>query len=185
MENQACAESGVMGPAAGAVASMQAMELLKLALGLETLSGRFAMLDFRHGDFQVTEIKKAPGCPVCGKTGGPGEKFLASVAVDLISPEELKERMGSGSPPRLLDLRYEWERGLCYIKGDAWMDFDALTKDGGGLDRGEDIVLYCKGQSKSKAAFRKLRELGFTRVRVLAGGIDAWAEKIEKGMTRY
>ncbi|MBI4801896.1 MAG: rhodanese-like domain-containing protein, partial [Elusimicrobia bacterium] len=87
--------------------------------------------------------------------------------------------------PRVLDLRYEWERGLCHIKGDAWVDFNELIKGGAGLGPDEELVLYCKGQSKSAAAFKALRDKGYSKVSVLKGGIDAWAEKIEKGMTRY
>lgn len=185
MENQACAEAGVMGPAAGAVASMQALEVLKLILGLETLKGRFAMLDFRLANFTVIDLKKREDCPVCGARARLARKFAGSVSVNLITPEELKARLDSGAAPRVLDLRYEWERGLCHIRGDAWADFDELVKNGAGFRPDEELVLYCKGQSKSTAAFRALRDKGFKRVFVLKGGIDAWAGKIEKGMTKY
>ncbi|HOI43103.1 MAG TPA: HesA/MoeB/ThiF family protein, partial [Elusimicrobiales bacterium] len=64
-EPQACAEAGVLGPAAGAVASMQALEVLKLILGLETLKDRFLMMDFRLGAFHTAVLERRPGCPVC------------------------------------------------------------------------------------------------------------------------
>ncbi|MDO8805808.1 MAG: HesA/MoeB/ThiF family protein [Elusimicrobiota bacterium] len=185
LEDQTCAEAGVMGPAAGAVASMQALEVLKLILGLETLKGKFAMLDFRLADFNVVELKKREDCPACGSAAGPESKFLEALAVDLITPEALKARMASGGAPRVLDLRYAWEHDLCHIAGDTWVDFDELQKGGAGLSLGEEIVLYCKGQSKAAAAFRTLRNKGFNKVSVLKGGIDAWAEKAEKGMIRY
>ena len=185
MENQACAEAGVMGPAAGAVASMQALEVLKLILGVETLRGRFAMLDFRHGGFHIAEMRKAAECRVCGDRARLEKKFNCATAVDYITPEDLKARLHSPSPPKLLDLRFEWEHGLCHIQGDLWMDSGELVKNGAGLGLDEEIVLYCKGQSKATAAFRKLRDLGYRRVFVLRGGIDAWADKVEKGMTRY
>jgi len=183
-ENQACAEAGVMGPAAGAIASMQALEVIKLILGFETLKGKFAMLDFQLSDFNVVELKKRADCPVCGKTG-LDNKFIAALAVDLITPEELKARLSSTKPPRLLDLRYRWEHDLCHIAGDAWIDFDELLKSGAGLKAGEDLVLYCKGQSKSAAAWRSLRDRGFKKVSVLKGGLDSWAEKIDPKMMRY
>jgi adenylyltransferase/sulfurtransferase len=185
MEDQACAEAGVAGPAAGAVASMQALEILKLILGLETLKGKFAMLDFRSADFKIIELKKREDCPVCGVNALLEKKFIDSLAVELISPEGLKARLDCAGLPRVLDLRYAWEHDLCHIKGDTWVDFDELVKNGAGLPKDEELVLYCKGQSKSKAAYRALRHKGFTSIYVLEGGIDAWAEKIEKGMTRY
>lgn len=183
-ENQACAEAGVMGPAAGAVASMQALEILKLILGFETLKGKFAMMDFQLADFNVVELKKRADCPVCGKPGRD-KKFIDSLAVDFITPEELKKRLTSKTPPRLLDLRYSWEHDLCHIAGDTWLDFDELMKNGAGLKAGEELVLYCKAQSKSAAAWRSLRAKGFKRIFVLKGGLDSWAEKIDKKMTRY
>lgn len=84
-----------------------------------------------------------------------------------------------------MDLRYAWEHDLCPISGDTWVDFDEFVKTGAGFKPDEDLALYCKGQSKAIAAFRVLQEKGFTNVVVLQGGIDAWAEKVEKGMTRY
>ena len=199
-ENQACAEAGVMGPAAGAVASMQALEVLKLILGFETLKGKFAMLNLRLMDFNVVELKKRADCPVCGEAmlvpptrampieaakAGRDRKFLKSLAVELITPEELKKRLASKTPPRLLDLRYRWEHDLCNIAGDTWIDFDELMKNGAGLKAGEELVLYCKAQSKSAAAWRSLRAKGFKNIFVLKGGLDSWAEKVEKGMLRY
>lgn len=174
-----------MGPAAGAVASMQALEILKLILGLETLRGKFSMLDFRHGEFHVFEMKKAADCRVCGDQARLVKKFNCAVAVNYITPEDLKARLLSPRPPKLLDLRFEWERGLCHIQGNSWADFGELVKNGCGLGLDEEIVLYCKGQSKSTAALGKLRDMGYRKVSVLQGGIDAWAEKVDKGMARY
>lgn len=184
-ENQACAEAGVMGPAAGAVASMQALEVLKLILGFETLKGKFAMFDFRLADFSVIELKKRDDCPICGTRATPGSKITGPVFADFITPEELKARLDSGAAPRVLDLRYDWEHDLVHILGDARVEPDDLIRTGAGFRKEEELVLYCKGQSKSIAAFKALKEKGFKKVLVLEGGIDAWAEKIEKGMTRY
>lgn len=184
-ENQACSESGVMGPAAGAVASMQALEVLKLILGFETLKGRFAMLDFQLANFNVIELKKREDCPVCGTKARQDEKFMHTIAVEFITPEALKAQLESTGLPRLLDLRYAWEHDLAHIEGDTWVDFDELVKSGAGFQPEDYLALYCKGQSKSTAAYRALKAKGFTNVCVLKGGIDAWAEKIEKGMTRY
>lgn len=182
-ESQTCAEAGIMGPVAGAVASMQALEILKLILGMDTLKGRFALLDFRHMQMSVAEMKKDPACPVCGT--GPERRFLESVEPAYITPAELKARLAAPQPPRLVDLRYDWERGLVRIPGDEWLDLDALLKDGAGLNTSDEIVLYCKGQSKSTAAFRRLRALGFGRVKVLRGGMDAWTAEVDKTLPRY
>ncbi|OGS44387.1 MAG: hypothetical protein A3J79_04285 [Elusimicrobia bacterium RIFOXYB2_FULL_62_6] len=69
-ENLSGAETGIIGPAVGAVACLQALEVMKLVLGMETLKGRLALLDFRRMGLQIVEMSRAPGCPVCGR--GPG-----------------------------------------------------------------------------------------------------------------
>ena len=66
IEDTAYPEAGVMGPAAGAIASMQALEILKLILGLETMKGKFVTMDFQSAHFHIIEFKKNKDCPVCG-----------------------------------------------------------------------------------------------------------------------
>src|SRR5207237_1142606 len=41
-------------------------------------------------------------------------------------------------------------------------------------ERDTDIVLYCAGGTRSALAARALGELGYTRVRSMAGGYGAW-----------
>ena len=53
------------------------------------------------------------------------------------------------------------------------------------LDGHSEIVTYCHQGSRSMKALEILRGAGFSKVRSLAGGIDAWAERIEPGMARY
>jgi len=105
--------------------------------------------------------------------------------VELIEPEKLKALRDCSGLPRVVDLRYAWEHDLCHIPGDIWVDFDELVKSGAGFKPDDDLVFYCKGQSKSTAAYRALKAKGYNNIRVLKGGIDAWAEKVEKGMARY
>lgn len=182
---QACAEAGVLGPAAGAVASMQAMELLKLVLGFETLTDKFAILDLRGGGLTTIELKRQPDCPVCGAKAAADRKFIEAVTPDFIAPEELKARLAGPRAPRVLDLRYDWEHALCHIPGDEWADQEAVLRGETGAGPEEELVLYCKGRSKSTAAWRALKDKGFKNVFVLDGGIDAWAEKVDRKMTRY
>lgn len=183
-EAQACAEAGVLGPAAGAVASMQALEVIKLVLGLETLAGRFAILDLRNYSMTVIELSRDAGCPVCGDKASADRKFVEAVTPDYVSAEDLKAQLASPAPPLLLDLRYEWEHTLAHIPGDRWADHGALLKGEDCPGKDEDIVLYCKGQSKSTAAWRALKARGFTKVRVLRGGLDAWYP-LDPSLPRY
>lgn len=184
-QGQACSEAGVLGPAAGAVAAMQAVEILKLLLGFEPLKDRFLTLDLWTGAMYSAELSRQPDCPVCGRKAAADREFIAAVTPDFITPQELKAALASPRPPRVLDLRCGWERALCHIPGDEPAGHEAVLRDGAGLRPGEELALYCKGQSKSTAAWKALKARGFGRVRVLKGGLDAWADKIDDKMTRY
>lgn len=62
-----CAEAGVLGVLPGIVGSIQAVETIKLILGLGTpLAGRLLMFDALDMDFRQVKVRRNPNCPVCG-----------------------------------------------------------------------------------------------------------------------
>ena len=61
-----CAEAGVLGPAAGVVGSLQALEALKLLAGLPALTDAFLQLDLASLDVLRVSVERRPGCPDCG-----------------------------------------------------------------------------------------------------------------------
>jgi len=61
-----CAEAGVLGVLPGIVGSIQALEAIKLILGLgESLSGRLLAYDSLDQDFRTYRIRRDPNCPAC------------------------------------------------------------------------------------------------------------------------
>lgn len=56
----------VLGPAAGVVASLMALEAFNAALGAPRLAGRLLLADLKRMTFSVLDIARDPGCPVCG-----------------------------------------------------------------------------------------------------------------------
>jgi adenylyltransferase/sulfurtransferase len=61
-----CAEAGVLGPAAGVVGSLQALEALKLLAGLPAVTDAFLQLDLATLDVLRVSVARRPGCPDCG-----------------------------------------------------------------------------------------------------------------------
>jgi adenylyltransferase/sulfurtransferase len=62
-----CAEAGVLGALTGLVGSIQAVETLKLLLGIgESLSSRLLLIDALSMDFRQVRIPQNPKCPLCG-----------------------------------------------------------------------------------------------------------------------
>ncbi|MHB8534333.1 MAG: HesA/MoeB/ThiF family protein [Sulfuricaulis sp.] len=67
--DEACATLGVLAPAAGIVGSIQAVETIKLLLGIgRTLTGRLLLLDALNMEWREVKLRKDPACPVCGKS---------------------------------------------------------------------------------------------------------------------
>jgi len=62
-----CAEAGVLGPAAGLVGSLQALEALKLLAGLPgALTGAFLQIDLASLEFLHVTVRRRDDCPDCG-----------------------------------------------------------------------------------------------------------------------
>ncbi len=62
-----CADAGVFGALAGAVGSLQAVEVLKELLEIgESLSGRLLIYNALATTFRTVKIKRDPACPLCG-----------------------------------------------------------------------------------------------------------------------
>ncbi len=62
-----CAEGGVLGVLPGIVGCIQAIETIKLILGLgESLAGRLLLFDALSMDFRQMKLRRDPQCPVCG-----------------------------------------------------------------------------------------------------------------------
>jgi molybdopterin-synthase adenylyltransferase len=62
-----CAEAGVLGPAAGVVGSLQALQALTLLTGVgEPLVDAFLQLELRTLDVMRVAVRRRPDCPDCG-----------------------------------------------------------------------------------------------------------------------
>jgi sulfur-carrier protein adenylyltransferase/sulfurtransferase len=63
-----CAEGGVFGVLPGIIGSVQAVEAIKLVLGVgESLVGKLLIYDALSNEFTTVKLRWDPDCPVCGK----------------------------------------------------------------------------------------------------------------------
>ncbi|MCH9050917.1 MAG: molybdopterin-synthase adenylyltransferase MoeB [Proteobacteria bacterium] len=63
-----CAEGGVLGAVAGAMGSIQAVEVIKELLGIgESLSGSLLIYDALNTTFRKIKVKPDPECALCGQ----------------------------------------------------------------------------------------------------------------------
>ena len=67
-----CAEAGVLGVLPGVIGSLQAMETLKILLGIgETLNGRLLSYDGLDQEFRTLKVRRDPSCPACSDEEHP------------------------------------------------------------------------------------------------------------------
>lgn len=65
-DERRCSDAGVLGPVVGAIASLQAIETLKLLLDIgDKLVGRLLLFDGKAMEWRSLQLKKDPHCPVC------------------------------------------------------------------------------------------------------------------------
>jgi adenylyltransferase/sulfurtransferase len=181
----------------GIIGSIQALETIKWIIGAgDSLVGRLLLFDALKLRFRELKLRKDPDCPICGTNPSIHElidyqAFCGIGAVPdysglEISVEDFKrEREAKGDGLMLLDVREPHEWVIAHIEGARLIPLGQLPDRLSELDGHAEIVTQCHRGSRSMKALEILRGAGFGKVRNLAGGIDAWAERIEPGMARY
>jgi adenylyltransferase/sulfurtransferase len=192
-----CAEGGVLGVLPGIIGSIQALETIKWIIGAGTsLLGRLLLFDALKLRFRELELRKDPACPLCGPNRTireliDYEAFCGIGAEPVyagpeITAEELRLEMeNKGSELVLVDVRepHEWE--IAHIEGATLIPLNQLPARLAELDGHAEIVTHCHHGARSMKALEILKGAGFGKVRSLAGGIDAWAQRVQPGMPRY
>ena len=64
---ESCVENGVLAPVAGLVGTIQALQAIKVLLGIgDQLCGELLLIDGLDLSFRKVKIVKEPECPICG-----------------------------------------------------------------------------------------------------------------------
>jgi rhodanese-related sulfurtransferase len=102
-----------------------------------------------------------------------------------ITPTELKSRLDKGDRLVLLDVREQWEFDLAKLTGSTLIPLATLPQSLGKLDRDIEIVAICHHGMRSADATNFLLQQGFSNVKNLVGGIDAWSAQVDHAVPRY
>jgi membrane protein DedA with SNARE-associated domain/rhodanese-related sulfurtransferase len=109
------------------------------------------------------------------------QRLLKELRMARITVDELHHRLEQGEDVTILDLRSaaEVERNPLLIRTARHLTLDELKSRQGEIPRDRDIILYCSCPNEVSSARMALllQRNGFTRVRPLLGGLDAWREK--------
>lgn len=103
----------------------------------------------------------------------------------IITVRELKDRLDKGDKVFLLDVREPHEYSLAKIEGSVLIPLGELPSSLEKLDQDAEIVALCKMGMRSADAVMFLLQQGFTNVKNLVGGIDAWSVEIDQSVPRY
>jgi rhodanese-related sulfurtransferase len=93
--------------------------------------------------------------------------------------------MTGGWTPWLLDVREPWEYSTARIDGATLIPLGELAHRVSEVPRGTEIVVYCHHGMRSARACSMLRQVGWTSVTNLSGGIDRWSVEVDASVPRY
>jgi adenylyltransferase/sulfurtransferase len=192
-----CAEAGVLGVLPGFIGMLQAIETIKLVVGIgEPLIGRLLYFDALKVKFRELNLRRDPQCPVCGENPTifspiDYEQFCGTRparhhdGLATISVHELKQKMEGNGALTIVDVREAFEYEIARIEGSKLISLGELRSRFGEFPADDEIILVCKSGTRSAHAAELLRTAGFTRAYSLEGGIDAWADEIDPAMQKY
>ena len=201
----ACGEAGVLGALCGVIGSLQALEAIKCVLGIgESLRERLLVIDALTLGIRTLTLRPDPACPLCGSQprirgieAAEYERGCAPPAADAggpqtaeipaeISVEDARRLLASPADRVLvLDVREPYEEKICRIDGSTQVPLRELPARLADLPRDRRILVLCHHGGRSRHAAGYLRAQGFAAVSNIAGGIDAWADRIDPAMRRY
>lgn len=206
-----CAEGGVLGVICGIIGNIQANEAIKLIIGKgKPLMSRLLRFDAMDMSFREYKIPKDPNCPVCGKNptitklidylefcgigrgedgGSSGDSIVdkkeEGLGPDDISVETLKKMRDKKEDFVLVDVRNPDEFQISVIDGSVKLPLPELPQRFQELPKDKLLVVHCKMGGRSARAVNFLKQQGYSKVKNVAGGINAWAERIDTNVPQY
>ncbi len=195
-----CAEGGVLGVLPGIVGTIQATEILKLALGKgSSLIGRLLLFNALEMKFREVRLRRDPKCPLCGENptitklidyemfcGITPQPAVPAQDPDEVTVQEMKKALDDASLGiQVIDVREQDEHEIAHVKGVPLYPLSALHEEFVKLNPNQQIYIHCKSGVRSLRALHFLRDQGFKYVKSVKGGISAWADEIDHNVPKY
>jgi len=99
-----------------------------------------------------------------------------------ITALELKKRMDNNENFQLVDVREVHENEIANIGGDL-IPLGTILTQADKISRDKDVVVYCRSGNRSGAAIQALeKQLGYTNLFNLKGGILAYAKEVDNSL---
>ena len=103
-----------------------------------------------------------------------------------LTTTQVKEKLDRGEQFRLIDVREPGEFAIARIVGAELLPLSRATEWLNTLPHDQQIVFFChSGVRSEQIAYYLTRQLGFTNVANMLGGIDDWSMQIDPRVPRY
>lgn len=104
-----------------------------------------------------------------------------------VTPRQVRAMRDAGDGLVLVDCRTAKEYDVARIDGAVLLPLQQFQQAVEELEDDKDrpMVVFCHHGVRSLRMTLALREVGFTDVRSMAGGIDLWSVDIDPGVPRY
>ncbi|MFO1095550.1 MAG: rhodanese-like domain-containing protein [Planctomycetaceae bacterium] len=104
-----------------------------------------------------------------------------------ITCEDVHSLQNAGDTFAFIDCREPDEFEMCRIMGATLLPMSELRERLAELEphRGGRVVVHCHHGGRSLRVASFLRQQGFSQAQSMAGGIDAWSERIDPTVPRY
>lgn len=181
-----CSDGGVIGVVPGIIGSLQALETIKLAAGLEpSYAGVLLLFDGRSGQFRNIKIRsKKSDCAVCSANATVGEDLIdyekfcgtatCSTGLNILLPferlsvTEYKEQvMDAKKDHVLIDVRPQVEQDIVKLPHAETIPLGELTNGRNGIDRvskliseagTKNVYFICRRGNASQKAVRFVKD---------------------------
>jgi adenylyltransferase/sulfurtransferase len=166
-----CAQAGVLGPVPAALGAMQAMQALKILLGLPVESApALHVFDLLGMHWRTLKAARNPACD-----HSPRELQAHAIDPAALELEYPTLTAASASGLTLVDIREPWERARDDQPGPIeWhLPLSALLQGSTALPPEGRYLIVCAHGVRSLALAGHLRSLGYPAVYSLAGGLAA------------
>jgi rhodanese-related sulfurtransferase len=146
---------------------------------------KLTVYDALNSSFRTLMLRRDPSCRLCGERP---EIFSVSnsetssvttcasnpIPMESITTAELRQILNNNFKGLLIDVREPAEYHIAHIQGSKLIPLGQLPDEIADLPKDQQILVHCKAGGRSTKAVKLLLENGFTHVKNVTGGMDAW-----------
>ncbi|HEY9787789.1 MAG TPA: rhodanese-like domain-containing protein [Candidatus Obscuribacterales bacterium] len=104
-----------------------------------------------------------------------------------ITPLELKAKLDRGDKPLILDIREPYELPISALPEFKHIPMGQVVQRMPELEsyKESEVVVVCRSGQRSGVIADYMRQKGFSKVYNLTGGLNEWADTVDRNMQKY